>query len=194
MKRNEYLILSVFFIITAPGSIFLFENKYTTVFLPLICLFVVIFSLKNEILKYDLNLLKDRGLYYWSFKGIQYGIYTHALGTVLFGKTSTTPETLLSAYPVIPLYIVITGPIIEEIVFRKIIFGNLHKKINFYWASSLSSLLYAAIHFNLERLFTYTILGVFFCYIYKKSRMITSTIMAHFALNFIALVVQSLKL
>ena len=66
------------------------------------------------------------------------------------------------------IVISIIGPILEEIVFRKILFGTLYKKFNFFIAAIISSLVFAAIHFDFTHLLVYTAMGLVFAFLYVK--------------------------
>ncbi|MEB9862389.1 CPBP family intramembrane metalloprotease [Bacillus cereus] len=77
----------------------------------------------------------------------------------------------------------IIGPILEEIVFRKILFGALYKKFNFFIAAIISSLVFAAIHFDFAHLLVYTAMGLVFAFLYVKTKRIIVPIAAHVAMN-----------
>jgi len=77
----------------------------------------------------------------------------------------------------------IIGPILEEIVFRKILFGALYKKFNFFIAAIISSLVFAAIHFDFTHLLVYTAMGLVFAFLYVKTKRIIVPIAAHVAMN-----------
>ncbi|CAG7625742.1 hypothetical protein PAESOLCIP111_02758 [Paenibacillus solanacearum] len=192
MDKRYVFILLVFALITIPGSLLLYENKYTITFLPLVCLVIVSMLLKDEILHFDFNLLKNRELYIWVYKGLAYCIYTYAIGVLVFGTVHTIAEEASYSFPIVPIYIVITGPIIEEVVFRKIIFGRLSAKFGFWPAALCSSILYSIIHYSIERFVIYIVVGLFLCYIYKRSNTIVSTIMIHAILNIAALISATL--
>ncbi|MCG3057195.1 CPBP family intramembrane metalloprotease, partial [Escherichia coli] len=58
---------------------------------------------------------------------------------------SENTEMILNLVKVTPLLIVVTsviGPILEEIIFRKIIFGSLYRKYNFFISAFISSLIF----------------------------------------------------
>jgi membrane protease YdiL (CAAX protease family) len=85
-----------------------------------------------------------------------------------------------------PLFILaasIIGPILEEIIFRKIFFGSLKKKIGFLFAALISSLLFAAFHFDFSHLLIYLVIGFFLCYVYHKTGRIVVTMFMHAAMN-----------
>ncbi|HFF3743271.1 CPBP family intramembrane metalloprotease [Bacillus cereus] len=77
----------------------------------------------------------------------------------------------------------IIGPILEEIVFRKILFGTLYKKFNFFIAAIISSLVFATIHFDFTHLLVYTAMGLVFAFLYVKTKRIIVPIAAHVAMN-----------
>ncbi|MBW3491217.1 CPBP family intramembrane glutamic endopeptidase [Bacillus mycoides] len=77
----------------------------------------------------------------------------------------------------------IIGPILEEIVFRKILFGTLYKRFNFFVAAIISSLVFAAIHFDFTHLLVYTSMGLVFAFLYVKTKRIIVPIAAHVAMN-----------
>jgi len=81
------------------------------------------------------------------------------------------------------IVISIMGPILEEIVFRKILFGTLYKRFNFFIAAIISSLVFAAIHFDFTHLLVYTAMGLVFAFLYVKTKRIIVPIMAHVAMN-----------
>ncbi|AIW88311.1 CAAX protease self-immunity family protein [Bacillus mycoides] len=77
----------------------------------------------------------------------------------------------------------IIGPILEEIVFRKILFGTLYKRFNFFVAAIISSLVFAAIHFDFTHLLVYTSMGLVFAFLYVQTKRIIVPIAAHVAMN-----------
>lgn len=84
----------------------------------------------------------------------------------------------------------IIGPILEEIVFRKILFGTLYKRFNFFVAAIISSLVFAAIHFDFTHLLVYTSMGLVFAFLYVKTKRIIVPIAAHVAMNTLVAVAQ----
>jgi membrane protease YdiL (CAAX protease family) len=92
-----------------------------------------------------------------------------------------------------PLFIIavsIIGPLLEEIVFRKIFFGSMKKKIGFFFAALISSLIFAAFHFDFSHLLTYLAIGFFLCYAYHKTGRIWVTMFMHAAMNTIVIVIS----
>ena len=107
------------------------------------------------------------------------------------GSENTESLVELSrAVPFMIIVIAILGPIIEEIVFRKVLFGSLHKKMNFFFASTLSSLVFAAAHWDFEHLLVYLAMGYAFAFLYVISKRIIVPIIAHISLNSFVVLVQ----
>lgn len=82
------------------------------------------------------------------------------------------------------LFIVILGPLLEEIFFRGIVFGSLLKRFNFLKAALLSTGLFALVHGINPALFITTfILGLVASIVYYKRRNILYPITFHGAYN-----------
>lgn len=96
--------------------------------------------------------------------------------------------TSIKSFPPMMIAIVIAAPIMEEIVFRKIIFGDLCQFTNKWLAAIIASLLFALTHAD-GHLLTYTLIGMIFCYIYQKNNNIYSSMISHILMN--AVVVSS---
>ncbi|GEP19095.1 CPBP family intramembrane glutamic endopeptidase [Pediococcus argentinicus] len=102
--------------------------------------------------------------------------------------------TLTKASPFFILTIVIGAPIMEEIVFRKVIFGNLNKlmgwdksSVGITMSAIISSLAFALMHQD-GHIFMYATLGLLFCWIYRKTGRIQTTMISHILMNtFVAL-------
>jgi membrane protease YdiL (CAAX protease family) len=93
----------------------------------------------------------------------------------------------------VPYFMVVTaiiGPILEEIIFRKIIFGSLHKRFNFIISALISSVIFAAVHMDFKHLLIYTAMGFTFAYLYVRTQRLLVPIMAHAAMNTLVLIVQ----
>lgn len=84
----------------------------------------------------------------------------------------------------------VIAPFYEEVIFRKLFFGILNKKTNFYLALIVSSLLFTLIHFqkieNTIELITtpfYFIPGVIFALVYNHTDCILTSIISHMIAN-----------
>ncbi|MFJ8065065.1 lysostaphin resistance A-like protein [Psychrobacillus sp. NPDC096426] len=79
--------------------------------------------------------------------------------------------------------IVIFAPILEEIIFRRIIFGSLLPKTNFFVAALVSAIAFAVIHFEFVHILLYAVSGFIFAFIYYKTKRIMASIISHMLLN-----------
>lgn len=86
--------------------------------------------------------------------------------------------------------IVIFAPILEELIFRRIIFGSLLPKTNFFVAGSVSAIAFGAIHLEFTHILLYAVSGFIFAYIYYKTKRIIASIISHMLLNGFVVVVQ----
>lgn len=113
---------------------------------------------------------------------------------VLGIKPGSTNTALLSdiaaAVPIMMLSLVFIGPILEEIVFRRIIFGSLNQTTNFFVASFVSAIIFGLIHMELEHLLVYTATGFVFAFLYNKTKRLLTPIIAHVMLNGFVLLIQ----
>lgn len=85
-----------------------------------------------------------------------------------------------------PLFFIIpvfTAPILEELIFRKIIFGSLHKRMNFLLSVFISSLIFALVHLEFQHLLIYFGMGVALAYVYVKTKRIIVPILVHMGMN-----------
>jgi uncharacterized protein len=189
LRKSYIWILIIFFVGALPAVSF--ENKFTATLIPLIGTLMIIWLLKKEWLCYDFNLLKNQSLYVWVGRGVTYCILIQALFTLFFGLESTSSEEASLRYAIIPIYIV-TGAILEEIIFRKILL-QLFDRIPFWMSAFISSSLYAAYHFTFSRFLSFLSVGLILCLIYKKSNTLAAPIVTHIVINIIGLIAITLR-
>lgn len=135
----------------------------------------------------------------WSIAGIFMAFMAQYFAVVIeisvFGIEPGSENTemiveLAKATPALILVVAVIGPILEEIIFRMIIFGSLYKRFNFWIAAIISSVIFAAVHMDFEHLLVYTFMGVVFAFLYVKTKRIIVPIIAHVALNSFVMLVQ----
>lgn len=74
------------------------------------------------------------------------------------------------------------APILEEFIFRRILFFNLRENLSFKYASIISSFLFGLIHSTGDVL-SATILGFYLAYIFEKEKNIVLNILIHSFIN-----------
>ncbi|WP_368270601.1 lysostaphin resistance A-like protein [Ligilactobacillus salivarius] len=93
-----------------------------------------------------------------------------------------------------PYYILvpgITAPVMEELIFRKVLFGNFSRFIPFLPAALVSSLLFSLAHMD-GHFLIYASIGLLFCYIYYRTGTIITSILSHIFLNLFIILLSSL--
>lgn len=136
----------------------------------------------------------------WAVIGIFMAFFAQSFAIMLetaigIEQGSENTQTIISIITKVPLFAVITaivGPILEEVVFRKIIFGSVYKKTNFFIAALISSIIFGLAHFEIEHLLLYSAMGFTFAFLYVKTQRILVPIFAHVAMNTIVVVTQVL--
>ncbi|QNP16957.1 CPBP family intramembrane metalloprotease [Bacillus pumilus] len=109
------------------------------------------------------------------------------------GRESENTQNILSimdAFPFLVVIIALIGPILEEIIFRKIVFGVIYERSNFFIAALVSSVFFAAAHSDFDHFFLYTAMGFTFAFLYAKTKRIIVPIGAHMLMNSLVILVQ----
>ena len=135
----------------------------------------------------------------WSVLGFFMALFGQGIAAsiqqLLFGiepgseNTQQIMNLIMSSAAVI-IAVTVAGPILEEIIFRKIIFGTLYKKFNFAVGLIVSSLLFALVHQDYKHLLIYFVMGSIFAFLYVKTNRILVPIIAHVAMNSFVVLVQ----
>lgn len=87
------------------------------------------------------------------------------------------------------LLICVICPILEEIIFRKIIFEAFKKKCGIIAASIISAIFFSLIHFDFSNAITYILIGLAFSVIYTKTKSLLNSMAAHMVMNTIILTI-----
>lgn len=95
-----------------------------------------------------------------------------------------------SSFPVLLLGIGIIGPILEEILFRGLIFNELRKNMPTFLAIILQGLLFGSMHMNWTQFLYAAPLGIIFGFIYIWTKSIWSTILVHIFFNSTSIILQ----
>ena len=97
---------------------------------------------------------------------------------------------IIDSAPFVILVVSIIGPILEEIVFRKIIFGSLYQRFGFFISALVSSLIFAVAHMDFVHILLYASMGFTFAFLYVKTKRILVPIFAHVAMNTLVVILQ----
>ncbi|MCM3478327.1 type II CAAX endopeptidase family protein [Caldifermentibacillus hisashii] len=175
----------------AGNKYWLLSVSIWTVFSFFVTLLITLYYLKDEITVRNRNLRSIPFVLGWSVYGVLLALIAQRIAIMIetllgvdIGSENT--ENILNLINVAPIMIFVTsiiGPILEEIIFRKIIFGSLYKKTNFFLAALISSILFSAAHMEFEHLLLYCAIGFTFSYLYVKTDRIIIPILAHTLMN-----------
>lgn len=186
--------------------------KISLIFSVVTLLFIILFAFKNKIN----NLEMDRST---NIRAIGYGIIGFVimmmlqfiLGIILlilskiFNFDYTSQNTaflteLIRAYPIYLFMPIIFAPIVEELVFRKAIFGYFYDVLNgsnkvlrFLIPATLSGIIFALPHDGLSPIMiVYVIMSYVFSGIYLYTKNILTPITAHLLMNTAVVILQLL--
>lgn len=82
---------------------------------------------------------------------------------------------------------VIAAPIVEEVIFRGVVFGSFRKVFPAWVSILISALIFGAYHMNPVAIVYATVMGIIAGIVYEKKRNLLFTIMLHMANNFMGL-------
>ena len=106
-----------------------------------------------------------------------------ALGIDMGSENTEAIMNITNIAPIMILATVLFGPVLEELVFRRVIFGSLIQNYNFWISSIVSAIFFAAIHMDFTHILLYTICGMIFAFLYYKTKRLLTSIIAHILLN-----------
>lgn len=172
---------------------------YWIVFSFLAALIVILFLLRKDMKENtELTQTSVPVSFLWAIAGVFLAFFAQNIaGNIeqMLGVETESENTqnLVSLIYKVPMVIFVTsviGPILEEIIFRKIIFGSLYKRFNFFISALLSSIIFGLAHGELEHLLLYAAMGFTFAFLYAKTGRILVSIAAHVAMNTLVVIIQ----
>jgi len=106
---------------------------------------------------------------------------------------SENTEQILEIARLNPAFIIIPSliaPILEEIIFRKILFGSLSKRLHVILAAVIRSSIFAFMHGDLPFFLSYFGIGMLFCFLYKRTNTLLVPILTHMLMNSFVVIQQ----
>ncbi|WP_042141883.1 CPBP family intramembrane glutamic endopeptidase [Paucisalibacillus sp. EB02] len=212
MPKRYWWVILTYIIMQLSGALFILIFKpiipeyileasiYYSIFSFTIGLIIVLILMKP-----DMKMAQTRSSLFtvdivlWSILGVIMAYVAQAVAvtieTNIFGMEPGSENTqgIMNITRTIPLFAIIPAiiaPILEEVIFRKIIFGSLYKRTNFFVAALLSAFIFGIIHEGLEHILIYASMGFVFAFLYVKTKKILVPIIVHMALNSISVIVQ----
>jgi uncharacterized protein len=182
---------------------FQIASGYWVVCSFLIAFLFILWILRDDMKESRLSLDRSslRKSVSWAFIGVFLALAVQIIAVNieihLFGIEPGSENTrhIIEMVKVIPILVIVTsiiGPVLEEIIFRKIIFGTLYQKTNFWIAGLISSVAFAIVHMEPEHILLYSAMGLTFAFLYVKTKRILVPIFAHVAMNTFVVLIQTL--
>lgn len=212
MRKNYLSVFAVYLIM--QFSVFLgvpllekttelsmFEaNGYWSIFSFTIGLIIILLLMKPDMKrKPDIHATNLNTTISWIIFGIflayaaQIAAANFELYVLKINEDSANTAQIMKLVRSAPAFLIIPAliaPILEEIIFRKIIFGSLFRRTGFFIAALISSILFGIIHGEPTHLLIYASMGFVFAYLYMKTKRIIVPIAVHMALNSISVILQ----
>lgn len=134
----------------------------------------------------------------WGIAGFFMVLFGQAIASLIERSLGIEQESentasliqIADAVPMAIFAIALFAPILEELIFRRVIFGNLVQKTNFFIAGAVSAIVFAIIHFDFTHLLLYAVSGFIFAFLYYKTRRLMTSIIAHMLLNGFVVLIQ----
>lgn len=140
-------------------------------------------------LQKNFNKNNIRTIIYLMLLGASYSLIAN-LVVLFFSLDKIFPinKAISDTVKIMPLYqsVLLFGilfPIVEELVFRLLIFGFLRKKTSFIISALISSSIFGIMHGSVIQFVFAFFAGLMFCYIYDKYKTILYTMISHICVN-----------
>lgn len=203
-----FILMQLIVLAIAPLLYFIFGLEeidaavYAYVMSFIIGMIIIVFlmrrDLKEESKNHPISFGKIVG---WSIIGVFLAWISQAIAVSieieLFGVEPSSDNTAFIVdltrenilFFLIPALI---APIVEELLFRKVLFGSFYKKMNFFFAALLSSVIFSVLHMDFEHFLIYATMGFVFAFLYVQTKRIIVPIIVHMTINTIAVLGQLL--
>lgn len=142
---------------------------------------------------------------FWSVAGVFLAIFGQGIASLInihilnqpleSGNTQRLMDLARQSHLLI-IYIVLAGPILEELIFRKLIFGEIFnlikapKWLSFIVAVLVSSFIFSLAHSDPEHTLIYVVMGTIFSGLYVLTNRIIVPMIAHMGMNGIVVLSQ----
>lgn len=113
-----------------------------------------------------------------------------AIGIEPGSENTMALVTVAKTVPIMIVAVVLFGPVLEELVFRRVVFGSLNQTTNFFIATAISALVFGLVHLEFTHLLLYFTTGLVLAFLYQKTKRIITPIIAHVMLNGYVMLIQ----
>lgn len=212
MKKNYWYVIGTYIVVQFSGLVFIpllyallpltdiQAITYWSIFSFSIGLIIILLLMKPDLTEnMHRNASSLRGIIMWSIIGIFMAYFSQIIASLIEIRVlnitpgSENTATIMDFARAVPIFVIIPmliAPILEELIFRKIIFGSLYKRTNFFIAATISALIFGFIHGEPTHILIYASMGYVFAFLYVKTKRIIVPIIAHAGMNSIAVLAQ----
>ncbi|WP_422122239.1 CPBP family intramembrane glutamic endopeptidase [Planococcus sp. X10-3] len=113
-----------------------------------------------------------------------------AIGIEPGSENTSNLVSIVEVVPAAVFAVVLFGPVMEELVFRRVIFGSLNQTTNFWIATAVSAIVFAIVHMEFAHILLYFTTGLILAFLYQKTKRLLAPIIAHILLNGYVMVIQ----
>ena len=180
-----------------------FESPYFFWVIQVVCMYIIGYPVFRTVLigiptkpekKSSMSLAELTVAFLICMAGVQVGAYIGNIVTAVISIfTGYIPEDttslIISGSPlwIVIAVVVIIGPIVEELIFRRVFIDKL-SRFGERLAIVVSAFAFGLFHGNLNQFFFATIIGFVLGYIYTKTRRVRYTCILHMLINFVGTV------
>ncbi|MDS9473174.1 CPBP family intramembrane glutamic endopeptidase [Sporosarcina pasteurii] len=174
-------------------------SLFTTNLLAAIVFYLLFFRKKNFFKIFDGKPASIGMTIVWGIISFFLALFGQMLAGIiemtLFGIEPGSDNTALlsdiaKVSPIIIISMVIFAPLLEELIFRRVLFGGLYQKTNFIIAAIISALVFAVVHNELEHTLIYMAPALVFSFVYYKTKRLLAPIIGHFMMNGFVVIIQ----
>ncbi|WP_199617306.1 CPBP family intramembrane glutamic endopeptidase [Paenibacillus alkalitolerans] len=190
LDRRIWLLSFYIIMITAELAA---HVKEVALVLPVALGLTAVILFRNELNSIDYNFVKESSYWKAVYHALVAGLIMQAVGIVVvkYGFGIASPEIGFATPLAAPLVSVLISSPLEEIIFRGMIFSFLDRRIGFWLAAIISSLLFAVSHYDYAAWLGYFGLGLVWCRIYKATGNLLIPIGSHMLFNSLVFFVRS---
>ena len=196
MKRNHVYALIIYFGVGLLGDVitFIFNNPRSLVIIlnftlsPLLLL-VILYLLKDDIkqIAFEKSKLTVKqsinAIIKWFFIAIVGFIVIATITPLFYTSEVSTSTKMTQAIPLIVIPFVFIGPILEELIFRRIIFTSFSKKFTILLSILFTSVIFAGWHLTLPSFPLFFWLSIIYTYSYYQTNRLSVPITLHILWN-----------
>ncbi|MDL4841955.1 CPBP family intramembrane glutamic endopeptidase [Aquibacillus rhizosphaerae] len=200
MQLSSYVVAGILRLFTIDDATFFTVAISWNIISFVGALIIILYLLRQDMKKTPLRDSSTvSGIIGWSILGVFLAIAAQIVSTLIetfvlgIEPGSENTQNIMNIARAAPIFIVIVSiiaPILEEIIFRKIIFGTIYERTNFILAALSSALIFAFVHNDITHLLTYTAMGFVFAFLYVQTKRIIVPILAHMAMNTMVVIAQ----